>query len=84
MFSRKEYRTILEKADGVVYLHKKRQSFKVVDALIKRNHAMCNASDKIIGIYEGIDFHHDNGGTAECLCYAEKTYLEIILIRFSA
>lgn len=84
MFSRKEYRSMLEKADGVVYLHKKGQSFKVVDALMERNHAMCNASDKIIGVYEGMDFHNDNGGTAECLRYAEKTYLEIILIRFAS
>ena len=84
MFSRQEYRVMLEKADGVVYLYKKGQPFKVVDALMKRNHAMCNASDKIIGVYEGVDFHNDSGGTAECLRYAERTYLEIVLIRFAA
>lgn len=84
MFSRQEYRSMLEKADGVVYLYKKEQSFKVVDALMKRNHAMCNSSDKIIGVYEGADFHNDNGGTAECLRYAEKTFLEIVLMRFAS
>ena len=84
MFSRQEYRIMLEKADGVVYLYKKGQPFKVVDALMKRNHAMCNASDKIIGVYEGVDFHNDSGGTAECLRYAERTYHEIVLIRFAA
>lgn len=73
---------MLEKADGVVYLYKKGQVFKAVDALMKRNHAMCHASDKIIAIYEGTDFHNDKGGTAECLRYAEKTYLEIVLFKF--
>lgn len=84
MFSRQEYGSMLEKADGVVYLYKKEQSFKVIDALMKRNHAMCNSSDKIIGVYEGADFHNDNGGTAECLRYAEKTFLEIVLMRFAS
>ncbi len=82
MFSREEYRIMLEKADGVVYLHKKGQSFKVEDALMERNHAMCDVSDKIIGVYDGTDFHNDKGGTAECLRYAENTCLEIILIGF--
>lgn len=84
MFSRQEYRLMLEKADGVVYLYRKGQSFKVVDALMERNHAMCNASDKVICVYGGNDFHNDNGGTAECLRYAEKICLEIVLTRFAA
>lgn len=84
MFSRQEYRLMLEKADGVVYLYRKGQSFKVVDALMERNHAMCSVSDKIIGVYGGNDFHNDNGGTAECLRYAENTCLEIVLVRFVA
>lgn len=83
MFSRQEYRLMLEKADGVVYLHKKGQMFKAVDALMERNHAMCDVSDKIIGVYEGSDFHNDRGGTAECLRYAEKICLETILIKFA-
>lgn len=44
----KEYRLMLEKADGVVYLHKKGQMFKAVDALMERNHAMCDVSDKTL------------------------------------
>lgn len=84
MFSRQEYKRMLEKADGVVYLYRKGQSFKVVDALMERNHAMCDVSDKLIGVYEGIDFRNEKGGTAECLRYAEKMYLETTILRFTA
>ncbi len=84
IFSRQEYRFMLEKADGVVYLHKKGQSFNIVEALMERNHAMCNVSDKLIGVYEGIDFHNEKGGTAECLRYAEKICLETTLLRFTS
>ena len=52
MFSQQEYRFMLEKADGVVYLYRKGQSFRIVDALMGRNHALCDVSDKIIGVYE--------------------------------
>lgn len=83
MFSQQEYRFMLEKADGVVYLYGKGQSFRIVDALMGRNHAMCDVSDKIISVYERTDFHNEKGGTAECLRYAEKVCLEMIMFRFS-
>ncbi|MDE6915084.1 MAG: DUF1273 domain-containing protein, partial [Lachnospiraceae bacterium] len=84
MFSRQEYKRMLKKADGVVYLYRKGQPFKVVDALMERNHAMCDVSDKLIGVYEGIDFCNDKGGTAECLRYAQKICLATTMIRFAA
>lgn len=75
-FGRKELRLLLSRADEVrtVCPDVKATDKSAVSALFKRNHAMVNDSEMVVGVYHGSWKSVTRGsGTAECLQYAEKT-----------
>ena len=82
LFSKQAYRRILSLADEVKYLRTvDRNNFKeVTNALMYRNHKMCDDSDLVIGVSTPDYKNKNKGGTFECLNYAESLGLPIILI----
>lgn len=73
LFSRQQYETMLQAADEMYYLAEKPETKSgVVKALHARNHRMVEASDQVVAVYLGQDWHTESGGTAECMRYAES------------
>lgn len=82
LFSKQSYRNLLNLADEVKYLKDvDKNNFKqVVNALMYRNHKMCDDSDLVIGVSTSDYKNKNKGGTFECLNYAKSLGLPIILI----
>lgn len=83
LFSQAEYNLMLELADEVVYLAEVdvNDYKQITKALYGRNHAMCDASNAILGLYKDTGFRTEKkSGTAECLRYAESVNLPIMLL----
>ena len=83
LFGKKEYITMLKKATHVkTLLPEKPDSQHVISALMSRNHAMVDASDIVIALYNEDNWFDPatKSGTAECMRYAcahGKTTLQI-------
>jgi uncharacterized phage-like protein YoqJ len=62
--SQKEWQSIVDQADEVVYVSEEEYKPYLMQ---KRNEWMCNMSDYIIAVHDG-----SNGGTGNCVKYAQK------------
>ena len=83
LFSRSEYRAMIEAADHVTYLAEKPDDFGgICKALTDRNHEMVDSSDLVVALYPGDDWRTVKGGTAECMRYAEAAGKTIVQIRY--
>jgi uncharacterized phage-like protein YoqJ/uncharacterized protein YeaO (DUF488 family) len=85
LFSKSEHRLMLKIADEVKTLYEvgsERRS--IVNALLKRNHAMVQSSDLVIGLYPDCTWKNEDtaGGTAECLRYAKIHHKNMIQIMY--
>lgn len=77
-FGQNEYIQMLEAATDVVYVSEK--SYRGPQDMIRRNHAMVDNSDAVLAVYgKSEDYHDTKGGTAECMRYADKRGLPIII-----
>lgn len=74
LFSKKEYKQMLDRATEVKYCLNEKPSQKrwISSALMNRNHEMVNDSDMVIAMYEDDSWSDPKtkGGTAECMRYA--------------
>lgn len=83
LFSRSEYRAMLDTADHVEYLSEKPADFSgICRALTDRNHEMVDVSDMVVALYARDDWRTAKGGTAECMRYAEAAGKPIVQIKY--
>lgn len=71
--SQKEWQSIIDKADEVVYVSEEEYKPYLMQ---KRNEWMCNMSDYIIAVWDG-----SNGGTGNCVKYAQKINKQITIVK---
>lgn len=71
--SQKEWQTIVEQADEVFYVSEEEYKPYLMQ---KRNAWMVDNSDYIIAVWDG-----SNGGTGNCVKYAQKEDKQIIIIK---
>jgi uncharacterized phage-like protein YoqJ len=71
--SQKEWQDIVDKADQVIYTS---EDDYAPYLMMKRNEWMCNHSQYILAVWDGTD-----GGTGNCVKYAEKQDKNIYIIR---
>lgn len=86
LFGKTEYNLMLDKADDVIYSynrrHEKNQTTKL---LMERNTTMRDMSKLCIGLWTTDDaWQNDNtkGGTADALRKADKTKLDMFIVRY--
>ena len=83
LFGRKQYRTMLSRADEVVYLQEAlEEKGPIVRALMDRNHKMVDASDYVIALYPDDSWETNKGGTSECMRYAKDAKKDILQIQY--
>lgn len=83
-FGKDEYQKMLLSADEVYYVvDKELTEYKsIVGALHARNHAMVDASDKVLALYPDDDWQEHKGGTCECMRYAYSKDIPIVQIKY--
>lgn len=78
LFSQAEYWMMIENADMVAIISEENTLY----ALFDRNHAMCDSSDIVLGLYADNSWRTEKGGTAECLRYAAKQPVDTFLLNY--
>ena len=77
-FGQNEYFQMLDIATDVVYVSEK--PYRGPQDMVRRNHAMVDNSDAVLAVYGKSEYYQNTkGGTAECMRYADKRGLPIII-----
>lgn len=86
LFSQQEYNKMKRMADDIYYTTDGTitDKYKVVPALLHRNHCMVNDSSLVIALLAGRSKHWQDakGGTAECVRYAVANEKKVLAITF--